>query len=134
MRAVKLPRLKGVGIGPRTKTCVNWGGPITMVPSFHQGNIYIKRKVQVWREQKCAPLVGAQTLLTCAGCQTTPCQGSRYRGKNGNLHKLAWTYRHGTMFAPRQYLYQKEGTSMQRPEMYFPSRCKNSSYLCRPSN
>ena len=28
VQACKIPRLIGGGIGPRTKTCVNWGGPI----------------------------------------------------------------------------------------------------------
>ena len=134
MRAVKLLRLKGGGIGPRTESCVNWGGPIAMVPCLHQGNIYIKRKLRVWREQKCISLVGAKTALTCAGCQTTPSEGKRYRAENGNLRKLGGTYRHGTVFAPRQYLYEKEATGMERAEMYFPSWCKNRTYLCGLSN
>ena len=83
-----------------------------MVPCLLQSNVYIKRKLRVWRHQKCICLVGTKTPLTCAGRQTTPSQESRYRPGNGNLRKLAWTYRHGTMFAPRQYLYQKEGTSI----------------------
>ena len=91
VRAVKLPHLKGVGIGPRTQTCVNWGGPIAMLSSLHQGNIYFNRMIRVWRDQKCTPLVGAKTPLTCAGRQTTPSQGSLYRAENGNLSKLEWT-------------------------------------------
>ena len=134
MQAVKLLRLKGFGIGPRTETSVNWGGPIAMVPCLHQGNIYIKRKLQVRRDQKCIWLVGVKTRLNCADRQTTLSQGSRYRPENGNWRKKGWTYRHGTVFAPRQYLYQKEVTSMGRLEMYSPSRCKNPSYLCGPSN
>ena len=132
--AIKLPCLKGVCIDPRTKTCVNWGGPIAMVPCLHQGNIYIKRKIRVWRYQKCSPLVCAKLPVTCAGHQTTLSQGSLYRLENENLHKLGWTYRHGTVFAPRQYVYEKEDKGMERPKMYSPSRCKNLSYLCRPSN
>ena len=31
-----------------------------------------------------------------------------YRADNENLSKFGATYRHGTMFAPKQYLYQKE--------------------------
>ena len=131
---VKLPHLKGIGIGPRTKTCVNWGRPITMVPCLHQGNLYIKRKLRAWRDQKCIPLVGAKNPLTSAGSQTTPSQASRYRLKNGNLRKLGWTSCHGTVFAPRQYLYQKEATGLERPEMHSPTRYKNCSYLCGPSN
>ena len=134
VRAVKLPRLKGVGIGSGTETCVNWGGPIAMVPCLHQGNNYVKRKLRVWRSQKCISLVGAKSPLTCAGPQSTVCQGRQYRVGNGNLRKLGWTYRHGTMFEPRQYLHQKEATGMESPEMYFPSRCKKPSYLCGPSN
>ena len=53
---------------------------------------------------------------------------------NAKLRKLGWTYHDGTMFVPRQYLYQKEAMGMERPEMYSPSRCKNPSYLCGPSN
>ena len=134
VQAVKLPQLKGVGIGMRTETCVNWGAPIAMIPSLHQGNIYIKRTLRVWRAQKCIPQVGVKSPLTCAGRQTTPTQGSRYRDENGNLRKFRWTLRHGTLFQPRIYLHQKEATGMESPEIYFPSRCKKHSYLCAPSN
>ena len=95
--------LKGVGIGTRTETCRNWGGPTAMEPCLHQGNVYIKRKLWVWRDQKCIPLVGATIPCSCAGRQTTPPQGSRYRAEDGNLRKLGWTYHNGTVFAPRQY-------------------------------
>ena len=134
MWTVKVPCVKGDSIGGGTETCVNWGGPIAMVPCLHQGNIYIKRKLWVWRAQKCISLVGAKSPLTCAGRQTTPSQRSRYRVDNGNLRKLRWTYRYGTVFAPRQYSHQKEATGMESPEMYFPSRCKKPSYLCGLSN
>ena len=169
-----------------------------MVPCLHQDNIYIKRKLRVWRAQKYISLVGAKSPLTCAARQTTPSQLSRYRVEYGNLRKLVWTYRHGTMFAPRkilhqkeatgmtaqkcisvvgskspltcvgrqstvcqgrqyrggngnlrkfgctyghgtvfaprQYLHQKEATGMESPEMYFASRSKKPSYLCGPSS
>ena len=134
VRAVKLPHLKGVGIGPRTETYVNWGGPIAMVPLLHQGNIYIKRKLREWGDHKCIPLVYARTPLTCAGRQTIPSQGSRYRPEDGKLYKLGWTYRHVTVLAPRQCLYQKEAMGMERPELYSPNRCQTVSYLCGPSN
>ena len=110
------------------------GGPIAIVPCLHQGNIHINRKLQIWRDQKCIPLVGSRTLLTCAGRQTTPSQGSRYRPGNGNLRKLEWTYCHGTVLAPKQYRYQKEDKRMERLEIYSSSRCKNPTYLCGLSN
>ena len=83
-----------------------------MVLCFHQGNIYIQRKLRVWRDRKCISLVGAKTPLTCAGRQTTPYEMRRYRVDNGNFHKLGSTYRHGTVFAPKKYLYQKEATGI----------------------
>ena len=133
MRAVKVPRLEGGGIGPRTESCLNWDGPIAMVPCLHQGNIYTKRKLRARRDQKCIPLVGAITPLICAGRQNTPSRLMRYRAKTGKLRKLGRTYRHGTVLPPRKYLHQKEATSMERPEMYSASRCNNPTYLCGPS-
>ena len=103
-----------------------------MVPCLQQGNIYTKRKLRVWRDQKCIPLVGAITPLTCAGCQNTPSRGRQYRDKNGKLGKLGRKYGHGTVFAPRKYLYQKETMGMDRPEMYSVSWCNNPTYLCGP--
>ena len=80
MRAVIIPRLEGGSLGPSTESLVNWDGPMVMVLYFHQGNIYTKRKLRVWRDQKCIPLVGAKTRVTCAGRQNTPSRGRQYRG------------------------------------------------------
>ena len=67
VRAVKIPRLEGGGIGPRMESCVICDGPIAMFPCLHQGNIYNKRKLRVWREQICTQQFGAIHSLTCAG-------------------------------------------------------------------
>ena len=83
----------------------------------------------VWRDQKRIPLVGSKTRLTCSGRQTTRSQGRRDRAENGNLRKLGMIYRLGTVFAPRQDLYQKGARGMERPEMYYFSWCNNPSYL-----
>ena len=133
MRAVIIPRLEGGSIGPSTESCINCDGPISMVPCLHQGNIYIKRKLCIWRDQKYIPLVGAITPLNCAGRHNTPSRGRQYRAQNGKFGKLGRTYCHGTVFAPRKYLYQKEATGMERPEMYAVSRCNILIYLCGPS-
>ena len=133
MRTVKIPHLEGDGIGPRTESCLNWDGLFAMVPCLHQGNIYTKRKLRAWRDQKCISLVSAITPLICAGRQNTPSRLMRYRAKTGNFRKLGRTYRYGTVLAPRKYLYQKEATGMERPEMYSASRCNNPTYLCGPS-
>ena len=104
-----------------------------MVLCLNQGNTYTKRKLRVWRDQKCSPLVGAITPLTCAGRQITPSRKRQHWAQKGKLRKLGRTYRHGTVFAPRKYLYQKEATGTERPEMYPASRYKNHTYLCGPS-
>ena len=104
---------------------VNCHGPISIVPCLHQGNIYTKRKLRVWRDQKCIPLVGAITPIICAGRQSTPSRWRQHMAQNGKLRKLSRTYLHGTVIAPRKYLYQKEAKGMERPEMYSVSRCKN---------
>ena len=133
MQAVKVPHLEGGSIGPRKESCVNRDRHIAKVPCFRQGNIYTKRKLRVWRDQKCIPLVGAKTMLTCAYRQNTPSRIMQYRTKTGKLHKLGRTYRLGAMFSRRKYLYQQEATGMERPEMYSASRCNNPTYLCGPS-
>ena len=133
MPAVKTPRLEGGSKVPRTESCVNWDGPIAMIPCLHQGNIYTKRKLRVWRDQKSIPLVGTVATLFCSGRQNTPSRRRQYRAQNGKLRKLGWTYRHGTLFAPRQYLYQKEATGMERLEMYSACRYNNLTYQCGPS-
>ena len=105
-----------------------------MVPLLHQNNVYIKRKLQVWRVQKCIHLVGAKIALTYAGLQTTSSHLTNYRAENGNLWKSGSTFRHGTVFPPKQCLYQKEATGMESPKMHSSSRCKNRTYLCGTSN
>ena len=82
VRSVKISCLEGGGIRPRTESCVIWDGPIAMLPCLHQGSVYTKRKLRVWRDQKCSPLVGAKTILTCAGRQNTPSRMRRYCTQN----------------------------------------------------
>ena len=124
---MKIHRLEGGSIGPRTESLVNLDGPMAMVPCLHQGNIYIKRKLRVWRDQKCIPLVSVITQLNCAGRHSTPTRGRQYRAQNGKFGKLGRIYGHGNVFAPRKYLCQKEATGMERPEMYSVRRCNNST-------
>ena len=71
----KLPRALGVNIGSTKEICKNSSLPISMVPCLYQCNGYIKMKLRAWRVEKCIALVGADTVLTSAGPQTTPCHG-----------------------------------------------------------
>ena len=88
VRAVKILRFETGRIGPRTESCVICDGPIDMVPCLHQGNICIKRKLRVWRDQKCIPLVGAKTIFTFADRQSTPSRLRRNRAQNGKLRNM----------------------------------------------
>ena len=130
----KVPRLRLASIGPRTEI---WGKPglfFAKILCLHQSNVDIKRKLQVWRVQKCIPPVSAKTALTCAGRETTQSHVIQYRAKNGNLRKSLSTFRHGTVFAPKQYFYQKEATGIEIPKMHSSSRCKNHTYLSGTAN
>ena len=102
MRVCKLPRLMEGSTGPRTEY---WGNPVlpfTMVQCLHQSKDYIKRKLEVWRAQKCISLISARSALTCTGPQTTPTHVRQYRAENGILGKSWATFRHGAVFALKQ--------------------------------
>ena len=128
VRGRKLPRVMGGSIGSTEEICENSGLPNPMVPLLHQSNGYIKRKLREWRVQKFIALVGADTVLTRAGPQTTPCHGGQYRVHGGNLRNFGPTKPHGTAFVPMQWLYQKEATGMESSKMYCPSRCRYRTY------
>ena len=134
MRICKLALFMGGSIGPRMEIREILGLPIPMVPCLHQSNGYIKRKLRVWRAQKCIALVGAEIVHTSAMPQTTPFHGDQYRDRNGNMRNFGPTNPLGTAFAPKQWLYQKDPTDMESSKTYCPSRCRNRTYQCRAAN
>ena len=71
MRGRKVPHFMGGSIGPRMEVCGTSCLPILMIPRFHQSNGNIARKRRAWRVQKCIAIVGADTVLTSAGMQST---------------------------------------------------------------
>ena len=97
----KLPRFMRGSIATVMEVCEISGIQITMVPRLHQSNGYIKRKLQVWKAQKCIALVGVETVLTSAY------HGGKYRAENGNMRNFGPTYRHGTAFPQEESLYQR---------------------------
>ena len=105
-----------------------------MVPRLLQCNGYIKKKLRAWRVQKCIALVGADTVLTSAGPQTSPCHGGQYRIPRGNMRNFKPTNSHGTASAPMQFLYQKEATGMESSKVYCPSRGRYCTYQCGVAN
>ena len=120
MRAVIIPHLEGGRIRSRKERLGNCDGHISMVPCLHKGNINTKRKLRVWSDQKCNLLVGAITPLNCVGRHNTPSRGSQYRAQNGKFGKLGRTYGHGTVLAPRKYLYQKRKLRVWRDQKCIP--------------
>ena len=112
----------------------NLGLPFAMVERLLQSKHYIKRKVGLWRAQKCIPLVGAISALTCTGPQTNPSHVRQYTAKNVILGKSGVTFRHGAVFAPKQGLYQNEARAMKKPKVYSSRRCNKRTYLCGTVN
>ena len=133
-RGRKLPRVMWGSIGSREEICETLCLPNPMVPCLHQCNCYIKKKVPAWRVQKCIALIGADTVLTSVGPQTTPCHGGQYRFHGGNLRNFGPIKPHGTAFTPMQWLYQKEATGMESSIMYCPPRCRYGTYQCGAAN
>ena len=134
VRVRKLHRLRKGSIRTITDIGGNSGLHFAMVQCLHQSNVYIKRKLGLWRGEKCIPLVGAKSALTCLGPQTTPSNVRQYRADNGNLGKSRATFCHGAVFAPKQCLYQKEARAMESPKMYSSSWCEKRTYLCGSAN
>ena len=97
----KIHRLEGGSVGPSTESSINCDALISMVWCLHQGNISIKRKLRVWRDQKYIPLVGGITPLNCAGRHNTPSRGRQYRAQNGKFGTCAG--RQNTPSRGRQY-------------------------------
>ena len=74
----KLPRVMQCHIGPAIKIFGLLGLPIANVPCLHQRNVYIKRKLRMWRAQKCNFFVSAKIAPTGTVLQTTPCHAAPY--------------------------------------------------------
>ena len=105
VRVNKLPRVLQRRTWQAIESFKISGLPIAMVPCLHQCNVYIVRKLRVWRAQKCNFLGSAKTAPTGMGQQTTPCHVAPYRARNVNFRNFGATFYHGTVFAPMQNLY-----------------------------
>ena len=84
---------------------------------MHQSNDYIKRNLRLSRAQKCIPLVGAISTLTCAGPQTTPTHVRQYRAENGILGKS------GVPFAMVQCLHQSNDYMKRTLGLWRAQKC-----------
>ena len=119
-------------VGQQTTLCL--AAPFGQAIEIFKINVYILRRLQVWRTQKCNFLVSAKIAQTGTGQETAPCLAAPYLASNRNFQNFGATYRHGTVFAPKQCLYCKEATSVESPIMQFPSQCKNRTDSCGSTN
>ena len=91
---------------------------------FAPMEFYIKRKLRVCSAQKCNPCFGAKSLLRRTDLQRTLFNSAPYRADSTNLSEYGAGYRHGTVFASMECLYQKETKGMQCQKMKSLFRCK----------
>ena len=66
--------------------------------------------------------------------QITHIHVSPYGVDNPNFRNFGVSYRHGTVFAPKQYLYQKKALGMQSTKILLLGWCKKGTNLYRASN
>ena len=78
--------------------------------------------------------VGVKRVQTSTGLQITRIQVSPYRADNANFRNIVASYRHGTVFAPKQYLHQKEALGMQSTKILSLVWCKTGTNLYGASN
>ena len=69
-------------------------------------------------------------------CDTAnyPISWGLYWVQRGNIRTFGTTNPHGTAFAPKQWLYQKEATGMESSKIYCPNRCRYRTYQCKAAN
>ena len=130
LRGSKVLRFMGGSIGSRIEISETLAQAIPMVTRLHQSNGYTKRELPGWRVQKCIVLLSADTVLSTAWKQSTTFDGGQYKAQNGNVRNFGSTNPHGTAFAPKQWLYQKEATGMESRKFYCPNRCRHRTYFC----
>ena len=82
-----------------------------MVPCLHQDNVYIKFKGSYGCGEP-KNVISAINPLAVTGLQTIRFHSAPYMADIGNFGKFGTTYSHGTVFAPRQCLYQVEATGV----------------------
>ena len=130
VRGCKVPRFMRGSIGPTMEICETLCLPIPMVPRLHKSNGYIKRKLRIWRAQKCIALVCAQNVPTTALLYNIRFQGVQHMTKDENMRNFVPTNLHGTAFVPKQWLYQKEAICMESSKMHCPRRYRKRTYKC----
>ena len=116
------------------------GNLVKSRPSFHHGAVFApkqclcQKEARAMESPKMYSSCRCKNSLTCAGPHTTPSHVRQYRAEDGNFGKSWPSFHNGAVFAPKQYLYQKEARAMESPKMYSSSRWKNRTYLCGSTN
>ena len=77
----------------------------------------MKMKLREWRAQTCNPCFGATSPPRSTDLQSNSFHAASYTADSANLRKFGATFRLGNVFAPMQYLYEKEATGVESPKM-----------------
>ena len=80
------------------------------------------------------PLSFQKQYLPVRGRKLPHFMGAQYRAGNRNMRKFGHTNPYGTVFALKQWLYQKDDTGMESSKMYCHRRCRHSTYQCGAAN
>ena len=75
-----------------------------------------------------------KNLTYLCGTANDPASCKPVEGRERKFAKIRVSLSHGTMFAPKQCLYQKEAMGIETQKMYSSRRCKNLTYLCGTAN
>ena len=108
--------------------------------TFHHGTVFTPKQSTYQKEAAGMENPKMHSSTRCKNhtylCGTEKYQShvSQYTTEYGNLSKSGCTICHGTVFAPKQYLYQKEAIGMESPKMHSSSQCKNRTCLCWKAN
>ena len=83
-----------------------------------------QKEALVMQSTKILSLGWCKKVQTSTGLQITRISVSPYRADNANFRNFGTSYRHGIVFAPKQYLYQKEALVMQSTKILSLGWCK----------
>ena len=75
-----------------------------------------------------------ETHWALRGGQMTRFHAPPYRAENGNLGNFEAVDRNGTVFAPKQFLYEKVATGMENLKTQSLWRCNNRTGIYGPGN
>ena len=119
-RRCKFPKLRGF-LSPRYRVCTD--------------AIFISRgSFRDAEHTNFILVVCVNRVQTSTGLQITRSYVSPYRALTTNFRNFEASFRHGSVFEPKQYSYQKEALGMQSSRILSLDWCNNGTNLYGASN